>query len=150
MGRKLPTSSPIASLLGSVISKVPDSYVKIVMKRCNVCKIKKPEFRFKVKEDGTRKKTCRSCERTWANWFLRMLVKQRKLTPAERLGNRLGYMGTAFIMMSPYLLPYDNIGAYTYIAGALLSLPQVWLAKQWNLVIVNFNLLIGYGAYIWT
>lgn len=120
------------------------------MKRCNVCKIKQPEFRFKVKEDGTRKKTCRACERTWTNWFLRMLVKQRRLTPAERLGNRLGYMGTAFIMMSPYLLPYDNMGAYTYIIGALLSLPQVWLAKQWNLVIVNFNLLIGYGTYIWT
>jgi hypothetical protein len=120
------------------------------MKKCNVCKFKKPEFRFKVKEDGTRKKTCKACERTWTNWFLRMLVKQRRLTPAEKIGNRLGYMGTAFIMLSPYLLPYDNTGAYTYIIGALLSLPQVWLAKQWNLVIVNFNLLIGYGAYIWT
>lgn len=80
--------------------------------------------------------------------FLESLVKNRKLTPAERLGNRLGYMGSAFIMMSPYLLPYDNIGAYTYLIGALLSLPQVWLAKQWNLVIINMNLLIGYGLYI--
>ena len=60
--------------------------------------------------------------------FLRSLVKERKLKPVERLGNRLGYMGTGFIMMSPYLLPYDNMGAYTYLAGALLSLPQVWLA----------------------
>lgn len=80
--------------------------------------------------------------------FLKSLVKDRKLKPVERLGNRLGYMGTGFIMMSPYLLPYDNMGAYTYLAGAILSLPQVWLAKQWNLVIVNFNLLIGYGAYL--
>jgi len=80
--------------------------------------------------------------------FLKSLVKERKLKPVERLGNRLGYMGTGFIMMSPYLLPYDNMGAYTYLAGAILSLPQVWLAKQWNLVIVNFNLLIGYGAYL--
>lgn len=80
--------------------------------------------------------------------FLRSLVKERKLKPVERLGNRLGYMGTGFIMMSPYLLPYDNMGAYTYLAGAILSLPQVWLAKQWNLVIVNINLLIGYGAYL--
>lgn len=120
------------------------------MRRCNVCGVKKPAFRFKKKQNGEYKKTCRSCERTWANWFLRLLVKDRKLTPEERIGNRLGYMGTAFIMMSPYLLPYDNIGAYTYIAGALLSLPQVWLAKQWNLVVVNFNLLIGYGAYLFT
>jgi hypothetical protein len=80
--------------------------------------------------------------------FLKSLVKERKLKPVERLGNRLGYMGTGFIMMSPYLLPYDNMGAYTYLAGAILSLPQVWLAKQWNLVIVNFNLLVGYGAYL--
>ena len=96
----------------------------------------------------SRKKTCRSCERTFGNWLIRLLVKERRLSPAERLGNRLGYMGSAFIMMSPYLLPYDNIGAYTYLMGAVLSLPQVWLAKQWNLVIINFNLLIGYGLYI--
>lgn len=114
------------------------------MKKCNVCNKKKPSFFFKKN-----KKTCRSCERTWLSYFMRFLVKQRQLTPAERMGNRLGYMGTAFIMMSPYLLPYDNMGAYTYLAGAVLSLPQVWLAKQWNLVVVNLNLLIGYGAYLW-
>lgn len=119
-----------------------------IVKRCNKCNTKKPKFRFKLKEDGSRKKTCKSCERTWWNGILRLLVLQRRLSPMERLGNRLGYMGTAFIMMSPYLLPYDNIGAYTYLAGALLSLPQVWLAKQWNLVVVNLNLLIGYGTYI--
>jgi len=113
------------------------------MKRCNVCEKKKPNFFFK-----RNKKTCRSCERTWISYFMRFLVKQRQLTPAERMGNRLGYMGSAFIMLSPYLLPYDNIGAYTYLIGAVLSLPQVWLAKQWNLVIINFNLLIGYGLYI--
>ena len=80
--------------------------------------------------------------------LLRSLVKERRLTPLARLANRLGYMGSAFIMLSPYLLPYDNMGAYTYLIGALLSLPQVWIAKQWNLVIINFNLLIGYGLYI--
>ena len=93
------------------------------MRKCNVCKKKKPNFFFKNKN----KKTCRTCERTWVSYFMRFLVKQRQLTPAERMGNRLGYMGTAFIMMSPYLLPYDNIGAYTYLIGAVLSLPQVSL-----------------------
>tara|TARA_B100001778_G_C18552323_1_gene613698 strand:- start:137 stop:319 length:183 start_codon:yes stop_codon:yes gene_type:complete len=57
-------------------------------------------------------------------------------------------MGTAFIMMSPYLLKYDDLGAYTYLIGAILSIPQVFLAKQWNLVVVNINLLVGYGAYL--
>ena len=76
------------------------------------------------------------------------MVLERKLTPIERMANRLGYMGSAFIILSPYLLPYDNLGAYTYLIGAILSLPQVWIAKQWNLVLINFNLLIGYGIYI--
>lgn len=80
--------------------------------------------------------------------ILKSMVMERKLTPIERMGHRLGYMGSAFIILSPYLLPYDNLGAYTYLIGAILSLPQVWIAKQWNLVLINFNLLIGYGIYI--
>ena len=90
----------------------------------------------------------KNVKRTWGNRVLRMMVQERRLTPMERIGNRLGYMGSAFIMTSPYLLPYDNIGAYTYLIGAVLSTPQVWLAKQWNLVIINANLLVGYGLYI--
>ena len=82
------------------------------------------------------------------NRYLKRLVMERQLTPHERMANRLGYMGSGLLMMSPYLLPYDNIGAYTYIMGAILCTPQVWLAKQWNLVVINFNLLIGYGIYI--
>jgi hypothetical protein len=64
------------------------------------------------------------------------------------MANRLGYMGTAFIMMSPYLLPYDNIGAYTYIIGGIISTPQVWVAKQWNLVLVNLNVILGYILFL--
>lgn len=114
------------------------------MKQCNVCGREKRDHKFKHEY----KKTCLKCETRWYRQILRVLVKERRLTPVERLGNRLGYMGSAFIMSSPYLLKYDNIGAYTYLAGAVLSLPQVWIAKQWNIVIVNFNLLIGYGLYI--
>lgn len=114
------------------------------MRKCNVCGIKKKDTKFK----HDKKKTCQKCEYRWWVRILRMMVHQRRLSPMERIGNRLGYMGTAFIMMSPHLLPYDNIGAYTYILGAVFSLPQVWIAKQWNLVAVNFNLLLGYGLYI--
>ena len=96
------------------------------MKKCNVCNKQKPNLWFKQN-----KKTCRGCERTFSNWLIRLLVIERRLTPQERLGNRLGYMGSA------------------YLIGAILSLPQVWLAKQWNLVIINFNLLIGYGLYLY-
>ena len=114
------------------------------MRKCNKCKQKRSNWMFKT----NKKKTCRRCEYKWWTHILRMMVRDRRLTPLERLGNRLGYMGTAFIMVSPYLLPYDGIGAYTYLVGAVLSLPQVWIAKQWNLVVVNLNLLVGYGVYL--
>ena len=114
------------------------------MRECNVCGKKRRGSKFKHKG----KKTCLNCETRWWRQILRAMVKERRLTPVERLANRAGYMGSAFIMLSPYLLPYDGIGAYTYLLGAVLSIPQVWIAKQWNIVIVNFNLLIGYGIYI--
>ena len=56
--------------------------------------------------------------------FLKSLVKSRKLSATERLANRLGYFGTAFIMISPYLLPYGDIGAITYIIGGVVSHPR--------------------------
>ena len=113
-------------------------------RECNVCGRMKKEHKFL----HDNKKTCLKCEtRPWIR-FLRLLVLERRLSPQEKLGNRLGYMGSAFIMVSPYLLPYDGMGAYTYLIGAVLSIPQVWLAKQWNLVIINLNLLVGYGLYL--
>ena len=81
--------------------------------------------------------------------ILRALVKDRKLTPKERLANRLGYMGTSFIMMSPYLISYGEIGGITYVIGGILSMPQVFVAKQWNLVMVNLNVTIGYLIYLY-
>ena len=79
--------------------------------------------------------------------FLRRLVKERKLSPAERISGRLAYMGSAFIMLSPYLLKHGDVGAITYIIGGILLVPQVWIAKQWNLVIININLILGYLIY---
>jgi hypothetical protein len=88
---------------------------EIELKReCNVCgKLKRPE---KFKHD--KKKTCMKCEYRWYYRLLRALVLERNLTPAERLGNRLGYMGSAFIMMSPYLVPV-GIGGYTNLLVAV-------------------------------
>lgn len=79
--------------------------------------------------------------------FLRRLVKERKLSPAERISGRIAYMGSAFIMLSPYLIKHGDIGAVTYIIGGILLVPQVWMAKQWNLVIININLILGYLLY---
>jgi hypothetical protein len=114
------------------------------MRECNICKKRKKDSKFK----HSGKKTCSKCEFRWKNSFLRLLVQDRRLSAKERIANRLGYMGTAFIMISPYLLPYGNIGATTYIIGGIVSLPQVWVAKQWNLVAVNLNVMIGYLIYL--
>ena len=113
------------------------------MRVCNICKKKKKDSKFK----HAGKKTCIRCEFRWKRSFLRLLVQDRRLSAKERIANRLGYMGTAFIMMSPYLLAYGNIGVITYIIGGVISTPQVWVAKQWNLVLVNLNVIIGYLIY---
>ena len=52
-------------------------------------------------------------------------------------------MGTAFMMMSPHLLP-DQMGMVTYIIAGVISIPQVFVAKQWNLVAVTLNVAIAY------
>ena len=74
---------------------------------------------------------------------MKSLVANRRLKPIERLANRLGYMGTGFMMTSPHLLP-DNVGVVTYIIAGVISIPQVFVAKQWNLVLVNLNVAIAY------
>lgn len=116
----------------------------INMKECNICKKRKKDSQFK----HIGKKTCKQCEFRWKTSFLRLLVHDRRLSAKERLANRLGYMGTGFIMMSPYLLSYGSIGAVTYVIGGILCMPQVWVAKQWNLVAININVSIGYLIYL--
>ena len=81
--------------------------------------------------------------------ILKALVRQRRLKPHERLANRLGYMGTGFMMTSPHLLP-DEIGIMTYIIAGIISIPQVFVAKQWNLVLVNLNVAIAYTILYFT
>lgn len=81
--------------------------------------------------------------------FLKLLVKNRRISAKERLAQRLGYMGTAFIMMGPYVISYGNMGSMIYVIGGILCVPQVWLAKQWNLVAVNINVIIGYSLYLY-
>jgi len=119
---------------------------RLLKRICNVCKKNKEDKYFK----HAGKKTCSRCEFRWKKSFLRLLIHDRRLTAKERLANRLGYMGSAFIMLSPYILNYGHIGAITYIAGGLLLTPQVWIAKQWNLVVININLVIGYLIYLYS
>ena len=117
----------------------------MVTRRCNKCNKLKKQSKFK----HDKKKTCLKCEYRFKSSLLRSLVIDRRLSAVERISNRLGYMGTAFIMMSPYLLNNGYIGATTYVIGGILSIPQVFVAKQWNLVAVNLNVTIGYLIYLY-
>ena len=113
------------------------------MRKCNKCHKEKDSSKFRYG-----KRTCKKCEYRWKQRLLRTLVQDRRLSALERLSNRLGYMGAAFIMISPYLLP-NTVGGITYVIGGLLSIPQVFIAKQWNLVIVNINVTLGYLIYLY-
>ena len=78
------------------------------------------------------------------NRLLEKYVKRKKLTPLERIANRLGYMGTGFFITAPHLLPNVQ-GVVIYFLAGLFCVPQVWVAKQWNLVLVNVNVMIAYA-----
>ena len=78
------------------------------------------------------------------NKILKKFVKRKKLKPVERIANRLGYMGTGFFITAPHLLP-ETPGVVIYFLAGLFSLPQVWVAKQWNLVLVNMNVMVAYA-----
>jgi len=114
------------------------------MRICNICGKSKKDSKFK----HINKKTCKRCEFRWKRSFLRLLVHDRRITAKERIANRLGYMGTGFIMIAPYILNQGAIGPMVYITGGLISIPQVFIAKQWNLVAVNINVMIGYTLYL--
>ena len=112
------------------------------MRKCNVCKYKKPDFRFKKTADGNRKKTCKSCERTWTNSILRAMVRDRRLTPIERLASRVGYMGTGFLIAGQW-----TVEPVLFIIGFICVLIQVLSRRQWNLVALQLNGLIAWTIH---
>ena len=93
---------------------------------------------FKTKK----KKTCRKCEYRWYRNILRMMVRDRRLTPLERMGTRIGYMGTGFLIAGQWsLIPV------IYIIGFMCILIQVAIRRQWNLVVLQLNGLIAWTIH---
>ena len=71
--------------------------------------------------------------------WLQHLVRDRKLTPKERLASRIGYAGAAFLIAAQW-----TIEPMLYILGFTCVLVQVVTRKQWNLVALNIN-----GLFAW-
>ena len=59
----------------------------------------------------------------------------------------VAWIGTAFLLFGPYLLQY-RIGFILNAVGIMLLTPQVYKAKQWNLVFLNIVSSTGYWLQI--
>ena len=71
--------------------------------------------------------------------ILKFLVRNKKLTPSERLASRTGYMGAGFLVAAQW-----TVEPALYIAGFCCVLVQVASRKQWNLVALNLNGLVAW------
>jgi len=77
----------------------------------------------------------------WNN-YLRKMVRDRRLTPAERLGTRIGYMGVGFLIAGQWTL-----NPAMYVIGFGCVLIQVAIRRQWNLVALQLNGLIAWTIH---
>lgn len=59
----------------------------------------------------------------------------------------VAWIGTAMLLFGPYLLQY-KIGFILNAVGIILLTPQVFKAKQWNLVFLNVVSSTGYWLQI--
>lgn len=82
------------------------------------------------------KKTPKKAPKIWEQ-VLKTLVRDRKLSPLEKLGVRVGYLGTGMMMTSVWLL-----NPYTYMIGLSCIMFQTAIRKQWNLVLLNFHAFV--------
>ena len=60
---------------------------------------------------------------------MKILVRERKLTPKERLAARIGYLGAGLLIAAQW-----TVAPPLYIAGFICVLIQTAVRKQWNLV----------------
>ena len=74
--------------------------------------------------------------------FLRWWVRDRKLTPVERLSSRVGYMGVAFLISGQW-----TVEPILFMIGFCCVLFQVLVRKQWNLVVLQLNGLVAWTMH---
>ena len=72
------------------------------------------------------------------NW-LHHLVRNRQITPKERLASRIGYLGAGLLIAAQW-----TVAPPLYIAGFICVLVQTAVRKQWNLVILQLNGLVAW------
>jgi cytochrome c biogenesis protein CcdA len=75
--------------------------------------------------------------------LLKFLVRNKRLTPSEKLASRIGYFGAGFLLAAHW-----TIEPVLYIVGFSCVLIQVASRKQWNLVALNINGLIAWARHL--
>ena len=75
--------------------------------------------------------------------FLKLLVRDRKLTPKERLAARIGYLGAGLLIAAQW-----TVEPPLYIAGFICVLIQTAVRKQWNLVALQVNGLMAWIIHL--
>ena len=78
----------------------------------------------------------------WWKKLLKQMVRDRRLSPAERLGTRIGYMGVGFLIAAQWTLSPP-----LYVMGFLCVLIQVAIRRQWNLVALQLNGLVAWTIH---
>ena len=78
----------------------------------------------------------------WWKELLKQMVRDRRLTPAERFGTRIGYMGVGFLIAAQWTLSPP-----LYVMGFLCVLIQVAIRRQWNLVALQLNGLVAWTIH---
>jgi hypothetical protein len=76
------------------------------------------------------------------NW-LHHLVRNRQITPKERLASRIGYLGAGLLIAAQW-----TVAPPLYIAGFICVLVQTAVRKQWNLVALQLNGLVAWIIHL--
>jgi len=80
--------------------------------------------------------------RIWWRSILKQMVRDKRLSPAERLRTRVGYMGVGFLIAGQWTLSPP-----LYVLGFGCVLIQVSIRRQWNLVALQLNGLIAWTIH---
>ena len=74
--------------------------------------------------------------------WLKSLVRERKISPLERMSSRVGYMGAGLLMAGQWTLE-----PILFIVGFICVIIQVSARRQWNLVALQLNGLVAWTMY---
>jgi hypothetical protein len=74
--------------------------------------------------------------------WMKGIVRDRRLSPLERLSTRMGYMGTGFLICGQWTLE-----PILFMIGFICVIIQVSVRRQWNLVLLQLNGLVAWTIH---